>query len=363
MLIVMKAQATDVEVTGVVNSLQERGLEAHLSRGKERVVIGAVGDVHSVTRSSILALEGVERIIPIAHPFKLVSRNFKNHDTVVDLGVVQVGDRAITVFAGPCAVEGRDVVLSTAAAVARAGATGLRGGAFKPRTSPYSFQGLGSAGLEILAEARALTGLPVVTEAMTPQQVAEVAEMADVIQLGARNMQNYDLLQEAGRARKPVLLKRGMSSTVDEWLLAAEYIVAAGNPNVILCERGIRTFSQRTRNTLDLSAIPLVKELSHLPVIVDPSHATGHWSLVGPMARAAIAAGADGLLVEVHADPATALCDGGQSLTPENFGRLMEDIELIARAQGRQVARLRQRQPQSTDGLTAASGTSPVPQD
>jgi 3-deoxy-7-phosphoheptulonate synthase len=321
----MAVSATEEQIEVVLRHIEADGLTPHESRGEQRVVIGVVGDVglrKEQVMSHLAVLPGVESVTPISKPFKLTSREFHPADTVIEVAGTHIGGGSLTVMAGPCAVESRDQLLRTADAVATAGATILRGGAFKPRTSPYSFQGLGMDGLRFLAEARERTGLPIVTEVMEPSQVEVVALHADILQVGARNMQNYPLLMAVGRARRPVLLKRGLSATVEEWLMAAEYIVSSGNPEVILCERGIRTFETYTRNTLDLAAVPLLHRLSHLPVIVDPSHATGKRWLVRPMALAAVAAGADGIMVEVHPDPDDALSDGEQSLTLEQFDAL-----------------------------------------
>src|SRR5690606_15445805 len=284
------------------------------------------------------AMDGVERCVRIVQPYKLASRQFRPEPTGVEVGGRRIGGSELTVIAGPCAVESEEQIVTAARMVKEAGATMLRGGAFKPRTSPYSFQGLAEEGLRLLAVARAETGLPVVTEVMDTEDVELVAEYADMLQIGARNMQNFPLLKEAGRSGKPVLLKRGLSATIEEWLMAAEYIISAGNPNVVLCERGIRTFETATRNTLDLNAVPVVKELSHLPIIVDPSHGTGKWRYVTPMARAAVAAGADGLMVEVPPDPENAVSDGQQSLKPEKFRELMREVRAAARALGRELA-------------------------
>ncbi|MGB9920790.1 MAG: 3-deoxy-7-phosphoheptulonate synthase [Moorellales bacterium] len=338
MIIVMRHDATEEQLRRVTERLEEEGFTVHVSRGVTRTVVGAVGDKGRLRPETVEAMEGVERVVPIMRPYKLAAREFKPEDTVVRVrNGLEIGGRAVQVIAGPCAVEGFEQLLATAEAVKAAGATMLRGGAFKPRTTPYSFQGLGEEGLKLLAQVRAATGLPVVTEVMDPRAVALVAEYADVLQVGARNMQNFNLLRELGTVNKPVLLKRGLSATVEEWILAAEYIMSAGNHQVILCERGIRTFENATRNTLDLSAVPLAKKLSHLPVIVDPSHGTGKSELVGPMALAAIAAGADGLMVEVHPNPAEALSDGPQSLRPDEFARLMRQLVRVAAAVGRTV--------------------------
>jgi len=341
MIVNMAVGATEAEIDHVVARIKECGYQAHLSRGEERTVIGVVGkgDKHRSELEALLAAPGVEEIIHISHPFKLASRDFHPQGSIVELGKgVTVGATELIVAAGPCAVESAAQINLVAERVAQAGARLLRGGAFKPRTSPYSFQGLGESGLKMMATARAETGLKVVTEVVSPGDVEMVARYADILQLGTRNMQNYALLQEAGRSGKPVLLKRGMSSTVEEWLLAAEYVLSQGNRNVILCERGIRTFETATRFTLDLNAIPLARELSHLPIIVDPSQATGKWSLVRPMALAAVAAGAHGLIVEVHPTPNQALSDGAQSLDFDSFDRLMQDLRRLLGALAKQLA-------------------------
>src|SRR5690606_3213668 len=312
--------------------LVELGFKTHTIYGQEKTVIGAIGDKKVLSMEAIITLPGVEKIVPIMKPYKRVGRELKPEKTLVRVGNVTIGGGEVVVIAGPCAVESLDQMLETAKAVKAAGAHILRGGAFKPRTSPYAFQGLEEEGLQYLVEARRVTGLPIVTEAVDPRDVELVAEHADMIQIGARNMQNFRLLKEVGMAGKPVLLKRGLAATVEEWLMAAEYIMDAGNDQIVLCERGIRTYETSTRNTVDLSAVPVVQENSHLPVIVDPSHGTGIWKLVTPMARAAVAVGADGVMVEVHPDPATALCDGPQSLNLENFALLMAEVQKIAAA-------------------------------
>jgi 3-deoxy-7-phosphoheptulonate synthase len=342
MLVVMSVSATEQEVQEVRHHIEADGLTPHESRGEERVVIGVVGDVglrKEQVMNHLAGLPGVESVTPVSKPFKLTSREFHPQDTVIQVRGSTIGGGSLTVVAGPCAVEGRDQLLRTADAVAAAGATVLRGGAFKPRTSPYSFQGLGMDGVRFLAEARERTGLPFVTEVMEPNQIEQVALHADIVQIGARNMQNYPLLMAAGKISRPVMLKRGLSATIEEWLMAAEYIVSSGNPEVILCERGIRTFERYTRNTLDLTAVPLLHKLSHLPVIVDPSHATGKRWLVRPMAVAAVAGGADGIMVEVHPDPDDALSDGEQSLTLEQF----TEMAPVLRTVHGQVAGLRER--------------------
>lgn len=336
MIVVMNNGADKKEVQLVLDRLQNLGFQIHLSEGVERTIIGAIGDKTILNEVAIEAMPGVEKVVPILQPYKLVSREFKNH-SVVKVGDLEFGGKQLHVMAGPCAVESREQLLETAEKVAKAGATILRGGAFKPRTSPYAFQGLEEEGLKMLAEARERTGLKIVTEVVDPRNVELVARYADILQIGARNMQNFLLLKEVAGADKPVVLKRGPSATVEEWLMAAEYLMSGGNYNVILCERGIRTFETYLRNTLDLSAVPVAKSLSHLPVIVDPSHATGKWRFIKPMAMSAVAAGADGLMIEVHPNPAEALCDGPQSLTPENFDSLMNDIRKIAAVMDRTV--------------------------
>jgi 3-deoxy-7-phosphoheptulonate synthase len=325
MLVVMSVTATEEEVRAVRRHIEADGLTPHESHGEQRVIIGVVGDVgprKDQVMAHLAVLPGVESVTPISKPFKLTSREFHPQDTVIRVGQTTIGGGSLTVMAGPCAIENRDQLMRTAVSVAEAGATVLRGGAFKPRTSPYSFQGLGMDGVRLLVEAGVETGLPVVTEVMEPSQLEPVAEFADILQIGARNMQNFPLLLAAGKVDRPVMLKRGISATIEEWLMAAEYIVSAGNPQVILCERGIRTFETYTRNTLDLTAVPLLHRLTHLPVIVDPSHATGQRWLVPPMAVAAVAGGADGIMVEVHPNPDDALSDGPQSLTLEMFGEM-----------------------------------------
>jgi 3-deoxy-7-phosphoheptulonate synthase len=335
MIVVMKQSATRGQIANVTARIEQLGCRVHLSEGEERTIIGIIGNGRPLDRAQLERLAGVERTVPILRPFKLSSRDFHPQDTVVSINGLAVGGKQLTVMAGPCAVESREQLLETAQIVKEAGAHLLRGGAYKPRTSPYSFQGLGEEGLRLLAEARQETGLPVVTEVMDPQQVPLVTTYADVLQIGARNMQNYALLHAVGEAQRPVLLKRGMMSTVEELLMAAEYILSHGNDRVILCERGIRTFEQYTRNTLDISAVPLLKQLSHLPVIVDPSHGTGKWELVEPLSRAAVAAGADGLMIEVHPHPDQALSDGAQSLKPARFAELMQNLRPIVEAVGR----------------------------
>jgi 3-deoxy-7-phosphoheptulonate synthase len=338
MLVLMNVQATPEQIANVIKHVRERGFEPIELPGADRLAIGVLGSNPGSIRDAICDLPGVVDAIPVSKPYKQVTREWHPEPTVVDVSGVRFGDGSFVVIAGPCAVESREQVLATARDVAAAGASMFRGGAFKPRSSPYSFRGLGLDGLRHLAEAREATGMPVVTEVLTPADVELVSEYADMLQVGTRNAQNFALLEAVGGASRPVLLKRGLSNTIEEWLLAAEYVVAHGNPNVVLCERGIRTFEAATRNTLDLSAVPVVKSLSHLPVIVDPSHATGHRPLVPPMARAGLAAGADGLMIEVHPDPENALSDGAQSLTPAAFAELMGSIRRLAVALDRQVA-------------------------
>ena len=338
MLVVMKRDASKEEIAGVVSRIGELGLTAVSLPGAERTAIGTFGVAAREFEEQLESMPGVEEIVYVSRPFKLASREVRPADTVVEVGGVEIGGgRPLAVVAGPCSVEGREQTVATAIAVRDAGATLLRGGAYKPSTSPYAFRGLGEPGLAILEEARAATGLPIVTEVLTPADVDVVARHADCLQIGARNMQNFSLLDAVGEQRLPVLLKRGMSATVEELLLSAEYILARGNPNVILCERGIRTFERYTRNTFDINAIPLLRKLTHLPVLADPSHGTGKWYLVSPVALAAVAAGADGLIVEVHPSPDHALKDGFQSLTFENFAALMRTIPAVAAAVGRPV--------------------------
>ncbi|HRE48982.1 MAG TPA: 3-deoxy-7-phosphoheptulonate synthase [Aggregatilineales bacterium] len=338
MIVIMSIAATTKETSAVIARIKELGFRAHLSEGEERAVIGIIGDDRKVPEPDIFAvMPGVERVTRVSAPYKLASRDFHPHPTFVRLNGMEVGSSKIAIIAGPCSVESRNQILETAQAVKEAGATALRGGAFKPRTSPYAFQGLGEKGLEMLAEAREKTGLPVVTEVMEPAMIDLVKKYADVLQIGARNMQNYALLHAAGESQHPVLLKRGMMSTMEELLMAAEYILSHGNERVMLCERGIRTFETYTRNTFDINAIPVLKEKTHLPVIADPSHATGKAEYVTAAARAAIAAGADGLIIEVHCDPANALSDGAQSLRPEKFAKMVGEIKKIAEAVDRTI--------------------------
>jgi 3-deoxy-7-phosphoheptulonate synthase len=339
MIVVMKSDATQEQIERVISAIRDLGYKAHVIQGVLRTVIGAVGDERGKPHhlESLRVLEGVENVVPILQPYKLASREFKHENTVVRVGNVEVGSRKVVVMAGPCSVENEEQIIETAIAVKKAGASILRGGAYKPRTSPYTFQGLGEEGLKLLAKAREITGLPVVTEILDTNDLEIIAEYSDMLQIGARNSQNYALLRYVGRCNKPVLLKRGMSTTINEFLMAAEYILSEGNHNVILCERGIRTFETATRNTFDLNAIPVLKEKTHLPVVADPSHGTGYWQYVTPMSLAAIAAGADGLIIEVHPKPETAMSDGGQSLKPSKFAALMEKARPVAEAVGRGI--------------------------
>lgn len=338
MMIIMRTDATKEDIDVIVKRIEMHGLRAHLSQGEERTVIGAIGDGRPVNQELFVYLPGVDRVLPISRPYKLASREFRPEDSVLPIDGVDIGGDEIVIIAGPCSVEDRGQLLETAHAVREAGAHALRGGAFKPRTSPYSFQGLGVQGLEILAEAREATGLPIVTEVMANEQIPLIVEHADVLQVGARNMQNFSLLHAVGESLHPVLLKRGMSATVEDLLMAAEYILSHGNKNVILCERGIRTFENSTRFTTDINAIPVLKQLSHLPVVLDPSHGTGHWGYVTAISRAGVAAGADGLIVEVHLKPEEAFSDGGQSLKPGRFAELVKQVRAVAQAVGRPLA-------------------------
>lgn len=337
MIITMKVEATHSDVDAVVARLIDEGWTTHVSKGQERTVVGIIGDGRQVDQGSFQRMAGVDRVVRILRPFKLASRDFKPEGSRIPVNGHVFGEKAVIVTAGPCTVESLDQVRETALAVKAAGAHLLRGGAFKPRTSPYSFQGLGEAGLKILARVREEIGLPIVTEVLSSEQVDLVCDYTDVLQVGARNMHNYPLLNAVGRCCKPVLLKRGMMSTIEELLMSAEYIMSQGNHKVILCERGIRTFEKYTRNTLDISAVPVLKELTHLPVVVDPSHATGKNSLVKAASKAAVAAGADGLLIEVHPHPEEAVSDGEQALVPEQFAGLMAEMRPVAEAIGRTI--------------------------
>ena len=337
MVIVMKPGTPEQEWKKIKENLEGRGYQINEIVGSGQTILGVIGDTSALDMNMLKVNECVDKVMRVQEPFKRANRSFHPEDSVIDVSGVKIGGRKLTVIAGPCSVENEKQIVGVAKSVKLAGATLLRGGAFKPRTSPYSFQGLKEEGLDLLKIARKETGLPIVTEIMSARMLERFVEDVDLIQVGARNMQNYELLKELGRTNVPVLLKRGLSATIEEWLMAAEYIMAGGNDNVILCERGIRTFETYTRNTLDLSAIPAVKKLSHLPVIVDPSHAAGLWWMVEPMAKAAVAAGADGLIIEVHNDPEHALCDGAQSLKPERFARLMGELTGIAKIVGREL--------------------------
>ena len=335
MIIVMNPKCSEREVADVKNELTKQGLGTHLSQGETFCIIGVVGDTRSIDSNNILTFNGVDKILKVEEPFKKANRLFKPEDTVVNVNGTLVGGNHLGIMAGPCSVESEEQIIEIAKSVKASGANFLRGGAFKPRTSPYSFQGLELEGLRLLKRAKEETGLSIVTEIMSTNYIDDFVRDVDVIQVGARNMQNFDLLKQLGKTNKPILLKRGLSSTIEEWLMSAEYIMAGGNENVILCERGIRTYEGYTRNTLDLSAIPVIKKLSHLPVIVDPSHASGYWYLVEPLAKAAIAAGADGLMIEVHNDPQHALSDGKQSVKPELFDAIMKKVKKLAEMEGK----------------------------
>jgi 3-deoxy-7-phosphoheptulonate synthase len=337
MIIILKPDATESMIDHVMDRVRELGLSPHLSKGQERTIIGVIGDDRILANQPLRAIAGVEDVVAILAPWKLAGREFKKENTIIDVCGVKIGGKRLAIMAGPCAVEKKELTVGIAQEVKAAGANILRGGAYKPRSSPYAFQGLGNEGLDFLGEAKKLTGLPIVSEILDPRDIELFLGKTDIIQIGARNMQNFELLKEVGGYDKPVLLKRGLSATIKEWLLSAEYIMSRGNKNVMLCERGIRTFESHYRNTLDLSAVPALKQLTHLPVIVDPSHATGKWDLVAPMAKAAVAAGADGLLIEVHSNPECALCDGEESLKPSRFKDLMKDLRRIAEAVDREI--------------------------
>ncbi|RPJ02767.1 MAG: 3-deoxy-7-phosphoheptulonate synthase [Chloroflexi bacterium] len=330
MIVVMSVNASARDISEVIARIRSMGYDVHLSEGKERTIIGVIGRGRPIDRDQLALMPGVNNVMPVSHPFKIASREYHPDDTVVPLNGIKVGAADLLIVAGPCSVEGREQIIEIAHAVREAGATALRGGAFKPRSSPYAFQGMGEEGLKYLAEAREATGLPIVTEVMDPQLVPLVCQYADVLQIGARNMQNYTLLHAVGESQHPVLLKRGMSSTIEELLMSAEYILSHGNMRVMLCERGIRTFETYTRNTFDINAIPVIKQMSHLPVIADPSHGVGKWEYVESVSLAAIAAGADGLILEVHQDPENAASDGRQSLKPERFAALVEKARKLA---------------------------------
>ena len=338
MIIVLKPHTSDEGIEKIKNLIVAKGAQPHVSKGDIQTIIGMVGDTTKIDPKAIEVEECVEKVMKVSEPYKLANRAFHPDDTIIDVSGVKVGGENLALIAGPCSVESEEQVIEVAKAVKAAGANILRGGAFKPRTSPYAFQGMGSSGLDILVAAKKATGLPICSELMDAQYLEEFNEKVDLIQIGARNMQNFDLLKKVGAGtKKPILLKRGLSATFEEWIMSAEYIMASGNPNVILCERGIRTFESYTRNTLDLQAIPVVKKLTHLPIIIDPSHAGGKWWLVEPMAKASVAGGADGLMIEVHNDPEKALCDGPQSLRPEKYEELLKQISKIAEVVGKKV--------------------------
>lgn len=339
-IIVLNPETSEEDIRHIIKKLTDKGLRGNVVQGTERTIIGVIGDTSQVTEDeedAIRVMTGVENIVRITKPYKLASRDFKKENTLITVRDILIGGKKIQVIAGPCAVENKTILMNIAEKVKDAGATFLRGGAFKPRTSPYSFQGLGEEGLRYLSDASNKTGLPVVTEIMDPRDLESIIKYSDIIQIGARNMQNFRLLLEVGSVDKPVMLKRGLSSTVKEWLMSAEYIMSRGNHNVLLCERGIRTFETATRNTLDLSAVPVLKQLTHLPVVVDPSHGVGRWDLVAPMAKAAVSAGADALIIEVHTNPQEAFSDGEQSLRPEYFAKLMQELKPVANAVGREI--------------------------
>jgi 3-deoxy-7-phosphoheptulonate synthase len=338
MIIVMKHGASQGQIEAVVKRIEEQGFKVHLSRGEARTIVGIIGaDEHKIQQESFEVMDGVEKTMRVMQPFKLASRDFAPHNTVINVNGVQIGGKQIAVMAGPCSVEGREMILETAHMVKEAGATILRGGAFKPRSSPYSFQGLGEEGLQYLAEAREATGLPIITEVMSVDEIELVGEYTDIFQVGARNNQNYSLLKALGKTNKPVFLKRGISGTINELLMGAEYVMSGGNMQVMICERGIRTYETATRNTFDVNALPLLKEMTHLPVAADPAHGTGMTKLVPAISKAAVAAGADVLMVEVHPDPARAWSDGAQSLNPEQFKQLIKELRPVAEAVGREI--------------------------
>lgn len=337
MIVVLRPDATEAQIKHLVERIKSLGLKPMISKGVERTIIGIIGEEDVLRVQPLEIFPGVEKVMPILSPYKLVSREFRHENTVVNVDGVKIGGKKIVVMAGPCSVESRELLLHIAKAVKKSGAAILRGGAFKPRTSPYSFQGLGEEGLKYLKEAKTKTGLPIITEIMDVRDMPLIEKYADILQIGARNMQNFNLLKEIGLTKKPVMLKRGMSSTIKELLMSAEYILSNGNFNVMLCERGIRTFEEETRFTLDLSAVPALKRLTHLPVIIDPSHGTGKWGYVPAMAKAAVAAGADGLIIEVHPKPEEAFSDGVQSLLPDNFDKLMKELKNIAKVVGRDI--------------------------
>lgn len=337
MIVILKPNTEPKEIDRLTEALQNKGVEVNQVVGKDLIILGLVGDTSRLDPTQIEANRNVERVMHVAEPFKKANKMFHPEPTIVDVNGNKIGGKKLAMIAGPCSVETEEQICSIAEDVKKLGANFLRGGAFKPRTSPYSFQGLKYDGLELLKIAREKTGLPIVTEIMSPYDIEVFEENVDVIQVGARNMQNFDLLRELGKTSKTILLKRGLSATIEEWLMSAEYIMAGGNENIVLCERGIRTFETYTRNTLDLSAIPAVKKLSHLPVVIDPSHAAGKWWMVDPLSKAAVAIGADGLIIEVHNDPANAWCDGQQSIKPDVYGNLLKELRVIANAVGREI--------------------------
>lgn len=338
MIIVFKPHTTKEEVEKIVSQVEDKGLSTHVVEGEEVTICGVIGDTTKVDPKSIEVDEAVQKVMHVSEPYKLANRAFHPEESIIDVSGVKVGAGHLALIAGPCSVESKEQVIEIAKAAKAAGANMLRGGAFKPRTSPYAFQGMGSDGLDILLAAKKETGLPIVSELMSADYIEEFNEKVDLVQIGARNMQNFDLLKEVGkRCTRPILLKRGLSATYEEWIMSAEYIMASGNPNVILCERGIRTFESYTRNTLDLQAIPVIKKLTHLPIIIDPSHAGGKWWLVEPMAKASVAAGCDGLMIEVHNNPECALCDGPQSLKPEKYTQLIDEVKEIAKIVGKKA--------------------------
>jgi 3-deoxy-7-phosphoheptulonate synthase len=337
MIVIMQQESTMQEKSAVIARAEEAGFKIHLSAGEERTIIGIIGDDRLTNREQFERMSGVERVVPVLKPYKIASREFKPEDTHFPIGDHVIGGKDLIIMAGPCSVEGRTQIIEAAHACKEAGAHILRGGAFKPRSSPYSFQGLGEEGLKYMAEAREETGMPIITEVMEPSLVPLVCEYADILQIGARNMQNYALLHAVGESQHPVLLKRGMSSLIEEWLMCAEYILSHGNNRVMLCERGIRTFEKYTRNTFDINAIPVLKQLTHLPIIADPSHGTGKWEYVESVTKASVAAGADGVIIEVHPSPEEAMSDGRQSLKPERFAQLVRDMKAVAQAVGRDV--------------------------
>ena len=336
MVVIMKREFTPEQLEAAIHTMEEGGVKVMVSKGAETTILGAEGNAEHIDQEKLSLLPGVDRVMRVTEPYKKSNRKYHPEDTVIDLGNGStVGGKKLAVIAGPCSVESEEQIVAVARAVKASGAAALRGGAFKPRTSPYAFQGMGTPGLDLLLEAKAETGLPIVTELMSPKYCELFEEKVDMVQIGARNMQNFDLLKEVGKMSKPILLKRGLANTYEEWIMSAEYIMAGGNENVIFCERGIRTFEPYTRNTLDLSVIPIIKEKTHLPIVIDPSHATGNWRYVEAMSLAAVAAGADGLIIEVHNDPAHAKCDGQQSLTPEKFRRLMDKVVPLVELMGK----------------------------